>query len=52
MENISIDKIPVVALTFSFRPQIFVWGGGGLVVCRWGELGLGRRRRNRGGEGR
>jgi len=26
-------------------------GGGGLVVCRWGELGLGRRRRNRGGEG-
>ena len=27
-------------------------GGGGLVVCRWGELGLGRRRRNRGGEGR
>jgi hypothetical protein len=24
----------------------------GLVVCRWGELGLGRRRRNRGGEGR
>jgi hypothetical protein len=25
---------------------------GGLVVCRWGELGLGRRRRNRGGEGR
>jgi hypothetical protein len=30
----------------------FVWGGGGLVVCRWGELRLGRRRRNRGGEGR
>jgi len=29
-----------------------VGGGGGLVVCRWGELGLGRRRRNRGGEGR
>jgi len=27
-------------------------GEGGLVVCRWGELGLGRRRRNRGGEGR
>ena len=26
-------------------------GGGGLVVCKWGELGLGRRRRNRGGEG-
>jgi hypothetical protein len=25
---------------------------GGLVVCRWGELGLERRRRNRGGEGR
>jgi len=23
------------------------FGGGGLVVCRWGELGLGRRRRNR-----
>jgi len=32
--------------------EIFVWGGGGLVVCRWGELGLGRRRRNRRGEGR
>jgi len=31
--------------------EIFVWGGGGLVVCRWGELGLGRRR-NRGGKGR
>jgi len=30
----------------------FCLGGGGLVVCRWGELGLGRRRRNRGGEGR
>jgi len=27
-------------------------GEGGLVVCRWGELGLGRRRRNRVGEGR
>jgi len=26
-------------------------GEGGLVVCRWGELGLGRRR-NRGEEGR
>ena len=25
---------------------------GGLVVCSWGELGWGRRRRNRGGEGR
>jgi hypothetical protein len=24
---------------------------GGLVVCRWGELGLERIRRNRGGEG-
>jgi len=32
--------------------EIFVWGGGGLVVCRWGKLGLGKRRRNRGGEGR
>jgi hypothetical protein len=31
--------------------EIFVWGKG-VVVCRWGELGLGRRRRNRGGEGR
>jgi hypothetical protein len=30
----------------------FFLGGGGLVVCKWGELGLGRRRRNRGGEGR
>ena len=29
--------------------EIFVWV---LVVCRWGELGLGRRRKNRGGEGR
>jgi hypothetical protein len=27
-------------------------GDGGLVVCKWGELGLGRRRRNRGAEGR
>ena len=27
-------------------------GAGGLVVCRWGELGLGRRMRNRGGQGR
>jgi len=32
--------------------EIFVWEEGGLVVCRWGELGLGRRRRNRGGKGR
>jgi hypothetical protein len=32
--------------------EIFVWGGGGLVVCRWGELRLGKRRRNRGREGR
>ena len=32
--------------------EIFFWGEGGLVVCRWGELGLGKRRRNRGGEGR
>jgi len=31
--------------------EICVWGGG-LVVCRWGELRLGRRRRNRVGEGR
>jgi len=32
--------------------EIFVWGGGGgLVVYRWGELGLERRRRNKGGEG-
>jgi hypothetical protein len=23
-----------------------------MVVCSWGELGWGRRRRNRGGEGR
>ena len=35
------------------RWERFLFGGwGGLVVCRWGELGLGRRRRNRGGEGR
>jgi hypothetical protein len=26
--------------------------GGGLVVCSRGELGWGRKRRNRGGEGR
>jgi len=25
---------------------------GGLVVCRWGELGLERRRGNKGGQGR
>jgi hypothetical protein len=31
---------------------LFFGGEGGLVVCRWGELGLGRRRRNRRGEGR
>jgi len=31
----------------------FVFGGGrALVVCSWGELRCGRRRRNRGGEGR
>jgi hypothetical protein len=30
----------------------FCLGGWGLVVCRWGELGLGRRRRNRRGDGR
>ena len=33
------------------RKIFFFGGGGGLVVCRWGELGLGRRRRNRGREG-
>jgi hypothetical protein len=32
--------------------KIYFGGEGGLVVCKWGELGLGRRRRNRGGEGR
>ena len=35
--------------------KIFFFGGGGeggLVVCRWGELVFGRRRRNRGGVGR
>ena len=26
------------------------WGEGGLVICRWEGLGLGRRRRNGGGE--
>ena len=31
---------------------MFGGGEGGLVVCRWGELGLGRRRRNRGGQDR
>jgi len=25
-------------------------GEGGLVVCRWRELGIGRRKRNKGGE--
>jgi len=33
-----------------YEEDFFFWGGG-LVVCRWGELGLGRRRRNRGREG-
>jgi len=33
------------------RKIFFLGGQGGLVVCRWGELGLGRRRRNRGREG-
>jgi len=32
--------------------EIFVWGEEGLVVYRWRELGIGRIRRNRGGEGR
>jgi hypothetical protein len=32
--------------------EIFVWRGRGLVVCRWGELRIGRRKTNRGGEGR
>jgi len=32
--------------------KIVFLGEGGLVVCRWRELGLGRRRRNRGGESR
>jgi len=32
------------------RERFFFWGG--LVVCSRGELGWGRRRRNRGGEGR
>jgi len=34
------------------RRERFFFGGGGLVVCSRGELGWGRRRRNRGGEGR
>ena len=29
-----------------------IFFGGGLVVCSWGEMRWGRRRRNRGGEGR
>ena len=33
------------------KREIFL-GGGALVVCSWGELRWGRRRRNRGGEGR
>ena len=34
------------------REICFFFGGGGLVVCSRGELGWGRRRRNRGGESR
>ena len=34
------------------RRGSFFFGGVGLVVCSRGELGWGRRRRNRGGEGR
>ena len=30
--------------------RFLFWGEGGLVICRWGGLGLGRRRRNGGGE--
>jgi hypothetical protein len=30
--------------------KIFFFFEGGLVVCRWGELGLRIRRRNKGGE--
>jgi len=33
------------------KKQFFFWGGG-LVVCSRGELGWGRRRRNKGGESR
>jgi hypothetical protein len=29
---------------------LFFFGGGGLVVCSRGELGWGKRMRNRGGE--
>jgi len=34
------------------KGRFFFLGGGegGLVVCSWGELRWGRRRRNRGGE--
>ena len=31
------------------KRDIFFWG---LFVCSWGELGWGRRRENKGGEGR
>jgi len=34
------------------REFFFFFGGRGLVVCSRGELGWGRRRRNKGGEGR
>jgi len=34
-----------------YEEDLFFGGEGGLVVFRWGELGLGRRRRNRGREG-
>jgi len=35
-----------------YEEEFFFFLEGGLVVCRWGELGWGRRRRNRGWEGR
>jgi len=36
-------------MTCAEKREIFFWG---LFVCSRGELGWGRRRRNRGGEGR
>ena len=32
--------------------EIFVWGGGGAGCLQMRRVGIGRRRRNRGGEGR
>ena len=42
-----LQEIQLVVLRWG---RFLFWGEGELVICRWGGLGLGRRRRNGGGE--